>query len=196
MKKINYDKLRDEILEYQKKKNELVRTYSGIDLIHRDAMLNESFLSEEIIEKIAYKFENYHGLGSCNCLHCNISPSDCSGCKVFEVDGKRCHEDSSRFKRVSAILSSSNKIEDLNKKLLVLSTELDKILNLEVYGISNLEEKVFSVWVDGVEVNDYLLTIREAKDLTEEYLEKDYKDVEIMNMSLSNKENKGVHNER
>lgn len=35
-------------------------------------------------------------------------------------------------------------------------------------------EKVWSVWVDGSEVNNYLLTYQEASDLADEYVEDGY----------------------
>jgi hypothetical protein len=43
----------------------------------------------------------------------------------------------------------------------------------------NKKEKRFSVWVGGVEVNDYYLTEKEAKDLAFEYEDDDYDDVVI-----------------
>lgn len=41
------------------------------------------------------------------------------------------------------------------------------------------EEKVYSVWVGGYEINDYYLTEKEAKKLTREYKENGYDDIII-----------------
>ena len=41
------------------------------------------------------------------------------------------------------------------------------------------EEKRFTVWVGGLEINDYLLTAREAERVAEHWREKGYNDVEI-----------------
>ena len=42
-----------------------------------------------------------------------------------------------------------------------------------------MSEKKFVVWVDGVEVNDYYLTKKQAEDLAFEYEEDGYDDVVI-----------------
>lgn len=39
--------------------------------------------------------------------------------------------------------------------------------------------KKFSVWVGGIEVNDYYLTKKEAEDLAKEYRKEGYDDVKI-----------------
>ena len=41
------------------------------------------------------------------------------------------------------------------------------------------KEKIFTVWVGGVEVNDYLLTRQEAEDLAFDFIEDGYDDVII-----------------
>jgi hypothetical protein len=43
----------------------------------------------------------------------------------------------------------------------------------------NLIMSTFSVWVGGVEVNDYLLTLEQANELALIYLADDYDDVSI-----------------
>jgi hypothetical protein len=42
-----------------------------------------------------------------------------------------------------------------------------------------MEENKYTVWVGGTEVNDYLLTKKQAEDIAEEYEEKGYDDVAI-----------------
>jgi hypothetical protein len=44
-------------------------------------------------------------------------------------------------------------------------------------------EKKFTVWVGGIEVNDYLLTLQEAEELAEEYEMDGYDDVIIEDVS-------------
>tara|TARA_Y100000389_G_scaffold203324_1_gene251405 strand:+ start:1526 stop:1684 length:159 start_codon:yes stop_codon:yes gene_type:complete len=44
-------------------------------------------------------------------------------------------------------------------------------------------EKKFTVWVGGVEVNDYLLTLQEAEELAEDYEMDGYDDVIIEDVS-------------
>ena len=39
--------------------------------------------------------------------------------------------------------------------------------------------KIYTVWVGGVEVNDYLLTKEDAEDLAQEYIDDGYNDVAI-----------------
>lgn len=43
-------------------------------------------------------------------------------------------------------------------------------------------EAIYSVFVDGVEVNDYYLTYDEAEDLADGYWEDGYDDIQIVNM--------------
>ena len=38
---------------------------------------------------------------------------------------------------------------------------------------------LYSVWVDGIEVNDNLLTLESAKNLAEDYIDDDYDDVSV-----------------
>ena len=42
-----------------------------------------------------------------------------------------------------------------------------------------MKEKLFSVWVGGVEVNDYYLTLEQAEELAREYELDGYDDVQI-----------------
>ena len=42
-----------------------------------------------------------------------------------------------------------------------------------------MKEKLFTVWVGGVEVNDYYLTLEKAEELAEEYEMDGYDDVVI-----------------
>ena len=42
-----------------------------------------------------------------------------------------------------------------------------------------MESKIYSVWVGGFEVNDYLLTKEDAEDLAQEYINDGYTDVAI-----------------
>ena len=44
------------------------------------------------------------------------------------------------------------------------------------------QEKKYSVYIGGVEVNDYLLTKDKACDLADEYIEDGYDDVEIVEL--------------
>jgi hypothetical protein len=46
-----------------------------------------------------------------------------------------------------------------------------------------MEEKTWTVWVGGVEVNDQYLTLEEAENLRDEYLDEDYEDVILENTS-------------
>lgn len=41
------------------------------------------------------------------------------------------------------------------------------------------EEKKYSVWVGGIEVNDYLLTLNDANVLANEFTGRGYSDVKI-----------------
>ena len=43
----------------------------------------------------------------------------------------------------------------------------------------SIDEKSYSVWVGGSEVNDYYLTKDEATTLAQEYIDQDYDDVRI-----------------
>ena len=45
-----------------------------------------------------------------------------------------------------------------------------------------LEDKKYSVWVGGVEVNDYYLTEEKANELADEFINDGYDDVVIENM--------------
>jgi hypothetical protein len=45
--------------------------------------------------------------------------------------------------------------------------------------MKTLNDKKYVVWVGGIEVNDYLLTKEEAKNLAYEYESEDYEDVII-----------------
>lgn len=42
-----------------------------------------------------------------------------------------------------------------------------------------MKEKLFTVWVGGVEVNDYYLTLEKAEELAKEYEMEGYDDVQI-----------------
>jgi hypothetical protein len=42
-----------------------------------------------------------------------------------------------------------------------------------------MKEKLFTVWVGGVEVNDYYLTLEQAEELAKEYEMDGYDDVQI-----------------
>jgi len=42
-----------------------------------------------------------------------------------------------------------------------------------------MNEKLFTVWVGGVEVNDYYLTLEQAEELAKEYELDGYNDVQI-----------------
>ena len=42
-----------------------------------------------------------------------------------------------------------------------------------------VDQKLFSVWVGGAEVNDYYLTGREAIKLAAEWLDKGYEDIAV-----------------
>ena len=42
--------------------------------------------------------------------------------------------------------------------------------------------KTYTVWVGGVEVNDFLLSKREAEKLAEKYINDGYDDVQIINL--------------
>jgi hypothetical protein len=54
----------------------------------------------------------------------------------------------------------------------------DKHDQSEVW-INPEEQKIWSVWVGDVEVNDFLLTREEAEDLAQEYIDDGYDDVVI-----------------
>jgi hypothetical protein len=44
--------------------------------------------------------------------------------------------------------------------------------------------KLWSVWVGGIEVNDYLLSYEDAESLAKEYLDQEYDDVEMSFIQL------------
>lgn len=45
-----------------------------------------------------------------------------------------------------------------------------------------MRERVYTVYVGGLEVNDFYLTKVEAEHLAQSYLDDDYDDVEILNI--------------
>ena len=57
----------------------------------------------------------------------------------------------------------------------------DLSISVEKYppNNNNLTIKMYTVWVGAVEVNDYLLNLRDAKLLANEYIDNDYDDVVI-----------------
>ena len=55
-----------------------------------------------------------------------------------------------------------------------------------------MKEKIYSVFVGGVEVNDYLLSLKEANKLMLKWLDKGYDDVGIVRYEKIKKLNKGV----
>lgn len=46
-----------------------------------------------------------------------------------------------------------------------------------------MDEKTWTVWVGGVEVNDNYLTLEEAERLRDDYLDEDYDDVIMENVT-------------
>ena len=76
---------------------------------------------------------------------------------------------------------------DLKQKYKELKEELfknpslinDKQFNYDLNECINALEEKFTVWVGGVEVNDYLLTREEAENLAFEYEEDGYDDIII-----------------
>ena len=42
-----------------------------------------------------------------------------------------------------------------------------------------MSHKIFTVWVGGSEVNDYLLSLREARELAKEWRSQGYDDVKV-----------------
>ena len=184
MREIDYGYLRSKLLKYQNDKNELVKEYSGIDLVTKEALLDEDFFTEKVIEEIAYKFKSQNELSNKNCLHCNIFYYDCENCKVVKVDGKGCNDDESRFVKVLNQLKEKRSTDTLNEAILSLSTSIEQELILNVYGVKHKDDKVLSVVVDGTEVNDFLMHIEDARYLKESYLQDGYEDVDIVNMAL------------
>ena len=55
--------------------------------------------------------------------------------------------------------------------------------------MSKFEKQSYSVWVGGIEVNDSLLSLKEANTLADVYKQKGYTDVKIDNYDRIKQEN-------
>jgi len=103
-------KIIDAILEYQSRKNDLIKEYIGEDLIPHEVRLSEKDLRKKgVIDEIKIGFTKSHQLTDGNCLHCILFDDDCDKCPYSTILDDGCRNADSLYRRIN---EAWKKVED------------------------------------------------------------------------------------
>jgi len=125
--KTKHQKKVEAILEYQKKKRELVKDVTGIDIIPDKVALKADDIGTSEINAIESEFGAYGTLICYNCIHCLLYPG-CVDCPYVSA-GIPCQEPTSIFIKASNAWEKStipNHMDELYSTGLDLQAVLDR----------------------------------------------------------------------